>query len=324
VLTMTPGTSVDGLTGGHVEFFVPLAMPALPPLPSLPLIQQTVTVPDYGHLTLQPGRYGTITVGEGGWVMLEPGVYVADQISLGIGAYLQFDPNGQPGPGSGHDEEMAITPQETVTIHVDDLDVARGAMISSGNSKTSTHLKLYVRAPSSQVYLGADSFFNGSLIAPTAHFVMLSGSTLVGSAYARVIDVAETAQFTSHFPGEVEQEPLQPGFANMQPGTRNPEDQMPPRAPGMDFALAQNTPNPCRLGSTFRFALPEDRDVDLRIFDVAGRAVKTLAAGRMSPGLHTMQWDGTSDAGQRLGSGVYFYRIVAGADRAQKKLVVVD
>jgi hypothetical protein len=299
-------------------------MPALPPLPSLPLIQQTVAVADNGQLTLQPGRTARSPWARGGWLMLQPGVYAAEQISLGIGAYLQYDPNGQPDPGSGHDQEMAISPLQTVTIHVDDLDVARAAIISSGNSKTSTHLKVYVRAPSSQVYLGADSFFNGSLIAPTAHFVMMSGATMVGSAYARVIDVAENAQFTSHFPGEVEQEPLAPGVANMQPGTINPEDQMPPRAPGMDFELAQNTPNPCRLGSTFRFALPEDRDVDLRIFDVAGRAVKTLAAGRMSPGLHTMQWDGTSDKGQRLGSGVYFYRIVAGVDRAQKKLVVVD
>src|SRR5262249_10503053 len=158
--------------------------------------------------------------------------------------YLQYDPDGQPDPSSAHDQEMSVSPLETVTIHVDDLDVARGAIISNGNSKVSTHLRVYVRAPSSQVYLGADSFFHGSLIAPTAHFVMMNGSTLVGAAYARVIDVAETAQFTSHFPEENEQEAEQPGFANMQPGTRNPEDQMGPNGLGKDFELAQNTPNP--------------------------------------------------------------------------------
>jgi hypothetical protein len=57
---------------------------------------------------------------------------------------------------------------------------------------------------------------------------------------------------------------------------------------------------------------------------VAGRAVKTLAQGSMGPGLHTLPWDGTSDAGTRLGSGVCFYRISPGADRARKKLVIVD
>jgi hypothetical protein len=79
------------------------------------------------------------------------------------------------------------------------LDVARGAIISSGNASLSTHLKVFVRAPSSQVHLGPGSFFHGSLIAPTATFVMMmSGSTLMGSAHAQSIDVAETVQFTCH------------------------------------------------------------------------------------------------------------------------------
>lgn len=121
---------------------------------------------------------------------------------------------------------------------------------------------MFVRAPSSQVYLGPDSFIHGSLIAPTATFVMMSGSTLVGAAYAQSIDVAETAQFTCH-------------------------------------------------------SLSED-------LHPAGRAVKTLADGSMGPGMHTLQWDGTNDGGTRLGSGVYFYRITAGPDRAQRKLVIVD
>ena len=59
-------------------------------------------------------------------------------------------------------------------------------------------------------------------------------------------------------------------------------------------------------------------------YDVAGRAVKTLASGTMSAGVHTLQWDATSDNGSRLSSGVYFYRLTAGKDRAQRKMVIVD
>ena len=92
----------------------------------------------------------------------------------------------------------------------------------------------------------------------------------------------------------------------------------------LEFELAQNTPNPFRPSTTIRFALPQARTVDLRVYDLTGRAVKTLAAGALEPGLHTLQWDGTSDRGKRLASGVYFYRLVAGNDRAEKKLVLVD
>jgi len=324
-VSMTPTSFVDGEVGSHVDYYLPMAMPALPPTPSLPLIQSTVTVPDFGRLTLQPGRYGTISVGQGGWIILEPGVYVASRISLGIGAYLQYDPSGQPDSVVVAHEEMPITPTANVIVHVDDLDIGRGAIVSNGNSMLSTHLKMFVRAPSSQVWLGTDSFFHGSLFAPSARFIMMSGSTLVGAAYAQTIEVAETAQFSPHsLPGD-EAPSLDPGFANMQPGPQNPEDHMTPHtSPGLAFALSQNTPNPCRLGTTFRFALPEDRNVEMKIFDVSGRAVKTLAQGTMGPGLHTLQWDGTSDAGSRLGSGVYFYRIKAGSDRAERKLVIVD
>jgi hypothetical protein len=147
----------------------------------------------------------------------------------------------------------------------------------------------------------------------------------VGAAYAQSIDIAETAQFTSHSLSEDQHPFTLPGFANSNPGPMLPDDgsETPSRL-GVEFALSQNTPNPARMGSTFRFGLPEERNVDLKIFDVAGRAVKTLVQGPMGPGLHTLQWDGTSDAGGRLGSGVYFYRITAGADRAQRKLVIVD
>jgi len=143
--------------------------------------------------------------------------------------------------------------------------------------------------------------------------------------------VAELAAFQCH--------PLQPaptvtvaalgaGFASLGAGPPSPADgtdaQVATEDLGLEFELAQNTPNPFKPSTTIRFALPETRTVELRVFDLAGRAVKTLAQGALEPGLHTLQWDGTSDHGKRLASGVYFYRLVAGNDRAEKKLVLVD
>jgi cytochrome c peroxidase len=102
--------------------------------------------------------------------------------------------------------------------------------------------------------------------------------------------------------------------------------QNPAPAAGADFALSLPSPNPVapRHGSTIHFTLPEAGEVNLEVFDVTGRAVKTLAKGAMGAGMHSIQWNGVADGGTRLPSGVYMYRLQAGAHSAQQKLILVD
>jgi hypothetical protein len=221
---------------------------------------------------------------------------------------------------------MPVRGLEKVIVHTDDIDIARGAIVSNGDERLSTHLKLYVRRSGSLVRLNPESYFHGSIIAPSGRFVMQNGSTLTGSAYARTIDIAETAEFGSHILSEFPR-PGAVGFGPIAAGPVAPDDAAAPQGSaglGLSFELGQNSPNPFRPSTTIRFALPTEREVELRVFDVAGRAVKTLAQGRMSAGVHTMQWNATNDAGSRLSSGVYFYRLTAGKDRAQRKMVIVD
>ena len=93
---------------------------------------------------------------------------------------------------------------------------------------------------------------------------------------------------------------------------------------GLEFTLKQNQPNPFRVGTVLRFALPEARDVRLEVFDIGGRLVKSLARGRFGPGLHTLTWNGLGDRGTRLPSGVYLYRLAAGKDVAHRKLIMMN
>ena len=87
------------------------------------------------------------------------------------------------------------------------------------------------------------------------------------------------------------------------------------------FALHQNAPNPFHAGTTIRFALPQAEHVDLEVYNVAGKRVRTLASGREGAGLLAYTWDGRNDAGQRVTSGVYFYRLKAGEHEATRKMV---
>jgi flagellar hook assembly protein FlgD len=64
--------------------------------------------------------------------------------------------------------------------------------------------------------------------------------------------------------------------------------------------------------------------VTLRIYDVAGRLIKTLVDDNRLPGIvHKLAWDGKNDAGGEVASGVYFYKLVAGDFSQTNKMVLL-
>jgi hypothetical protein len=86
--------------------------------------------------------------------------------------------------------------------------------------------------------------------------------------------------------------------------------------------LDQNYPNPFNPQTTIAFSLRQRGVVSLRIYDVAGERVRTLADETFDAGPHTRVWDGRNDAGQAVSSGVYFYKLVT-ADFAQTRKMVL-
>ncbi|UCF78647.1 MAG: T9SS type A sorting domain-containing protein [Candidatus Eiseniibacteriota bacterium] len=90
------------------------------------------------------------------------------------------------------------------------------------------------------------------------------------------------------------------------------------------FALEQNFPNPFNPVTTIFFSVPGRDKVELCIYDVSGRLVKTLIDGvPMEPGRHRSVWDGTNDAGRFVSSGVYFTKLSAGDKVADGKMVLL-
>lgn len=87
--------------------------------------------------------------------------------------------------------------------------------------------------------------------------------------------------------------------------------------------LHQNYPNPFREQTTLRYAVPEEMDVRLEVYDLLGRRVETLVDGRMTAGVHTLQWSGDTRSGQQLASGTYLVRLQAGDQMRTMKMVLV-
>ncbi|HEY3216373.1 MAG TPA: FlgD immunoglobulin-like domain containing protein [Candidatus Eisenbacteria bacterium] len=83
--------------------------------------------------------------------------------------------------------------------------------------------------------------------------------------------------------------------------------------------------NPMRSGEArIAFGLSKTERVEIKVYDVSGRLVKTLANRIFVGGQeHTVNWDGTNDAGIKVARGVYFYQLRSPSFVSQKKLAVL-
>ncbi|MCP4583340.1 MAG: T9SS type A sorting domain-containing protein [candidate division Zixibacteria bacterium] len=87
--------------------------------------------------------------------------------------------------------------------------------------------------------------------------------------------------------------------------------------------LASNYPNPFNANTEISFALPNESRVELEIFDIAGRKVKTLVDDYKSAGTHIVTWNGFNDQGKVVSSGTYFYRLRTDGDNLVKKMALL-
>jgi len=88
--------------------------------------------------------------------------------------------------------------------------------------------------------------------------------------------------------------------------------------------LEQNYPNPFNPTTRINYALSQQSDVRLEVFDITGKLVKTLVDTRLSPGQYTISWNGRNAFGDIAVSGVYVYRMQAGSQIESKKMVFVQ
>jgi len=82
-------------------------------------------------------------------------------------------------------------------------------------------------------------------------------------------------------------------------------------------------PNPFVKQTRIEYALPKQTSVEIVIYDVSGRKVKTLVSEIQQPGYYSTIWNGMDDMGRKVASGVYFIRFEAGEFRVQDKVLLV-
>ncbi|MEM8486583.1 MAG: S8 family serine peptidase [Bacteroidota bacterium] len=113
-------------------------------------------------------------------------------------------------------------------------------------------------------------------------------------------------------------------LAGLSPNPVSNEDDV---LPVFTFGLADPYPNPARGEATIDFELPAVSEVQLSVYDLLGREVKTLAQSTMPAGKHSITWDGRDNAGLKLASGVYMINLTTptadGPKSATRKVVLL-
>ena len=87
--------------------------------------------------------------------------------------------------------------------------------------------------------------------------------------------------------------------------------------------LYQNYPNPFNPVTSLRYDLPEDGLVNITVYDMMGRIVKTLVNSSQTAGYKSIRWNATNDRNEPVSAGLYLYTIQAGEFRQTKKMVLL-
>ncbi len=92
-----------------------------------------------------------------------------------------------------------------------------------------------------------------------------------------------------------------------------------------EIELQQNFPNPFNPSTTIVFSVPGVQGpVELEVFDLLGRRVRSLVADNVRSGSQSALWDGDDEDGRRVGTGVYLYRLRANGVELTRKMMLVE
>ncbi|MCH8928313.1 MAG: T9SS type A sorting domain-containing protein [Candidatus Marinimicrobia bacterium] len=87
------------------------------------------------------------------------------------------------------------------------------------------------------------------------------------------------------------------------------------------YAISANYPNPFNPTTEINYQVPENANVKIVIFNLLGQKVATLVDDELVAGFHSTQFNGLTDRGRPLSSGIYFYRMTTGGFSKTQKMM---
>jgi len=94
-------------------------------------------------------------------------------------------------------------------------------------------------------------------------------------------------------------------------------------APIKNVELLKNYPNPFNPTTTIRYSIGSTQFVDLTVYDISGRRIKTLSRGTQNAGDYTLVWDSTNNKGEKVATGIYIYQLRTNTFTQSKKMFLI-
>lgn len=151
---------------------------------------------------------------------------------------------------------------------------------------------------------------------PTTAFVMeMTTASFVTSSFETAVSAwRNSSMFITQYGSSASAD-----FLDQETDVEQDHESPLPRA----FEMEQNYPNPFNPRTEIKFSLPNRADVSLKVYNLAGQEVKVLVDRSMPAGNFVADWDGTNQQNVPVASGVYFYRLEAGANSSTRKMVLL-
>ncbi len=220
------------------------------------------------------------------------------------------------------------TPDQTAPAAINDLQAASGAKngevnigwTAPGDDSTIGRASLYeVRYSRSEI--NAANWSLASLVsnpprpldAGTTQSLTLTGLT-PGDAYWVGIKTYDEAANMSPMSN------CDSGISRLDivAGTDDDNDNLP-----ATYELSQNYPNPFNPTTSINFSLPRATHIRIDVYNIRGERVTTLADDTYAAGDYTVEWDGSSDNGNLVSTGVYLYRLLSDNFSDTRKMVLL-
>jgi hypothetical protein len=166
------------------------------------------------------------------------------------------------------------------------------------------------------VKVGSRAAIHANVYAPNGTILLVNRSQAKGAFIAHSIDLGTRAKIELDS-GWEEGTPSAPAAKHVLA-----KRQVAQRAQPAVFGLDQNFPNPFNPTTSIRYSLNEMADVQLTVYNMLGQQLRVLVQHAQLPGVYRVQWDGRDASGKPVSSGIYFYRLIAGSERAVRKMTL--